>query len=82
MVIKNVITTAGINKKLLPKFKGPYEIVEVLDNDRYLINDIPYMQITRLPYRGVRSAANMKKYIIWAGEVQYMFYIDYCYINN
>lgn len=40
VVIINTDTTPGVNKKLIPKFKGPYVIKTVLDNDRYIVSDI------------------------------------------
>ncbi|KAK9754427.1 hypothetical protein QE152_g1213 [Popillia japonica] len=40
VMVKNVDTTPGVNKKLLPKYRGPYAIKRVLDKDRYLITDI------------------------------------------
>lgn len=36
VMIPNVVTEAGVNQKLLPKKKGPYEVKKVLRNDRYL----------------------------------------------
>lgn len=44
VVLKNVVTTPGVNKKLLPKYRGPFEVVEVLNNDRYVVKDVegPY----------------------------------------
>lgn len=60
VVIKNVDTTVGTNKKLLPKFKGPYAIHKVLPNDRYVIRDIENCQITQIPYNGVVEACNIK----------------------
>lgn len=63
-MIKNVITTPGINKKFLAKFKGPYEVIKIYDNDRYLIKDIENMQVSRIPYTGICSPANMKPYMI------------------
>lgn len=63
MMIKNVVTTAGVNKKLLPKYRGPFEVVKVLNNDRYVIRDIEGLQLTRIPYKGVCSPVNMKPYI-------------------
>lgn len=38
-MVKNVITTPGINQKLTPKYKGPYVVESVLDRDRYVIKD-------------------------------------------
>ena len=62
VMIKHVNTISGINHKLLPKYRGPYEIRKILENDRYLIKDITGMQLSRLPYTGVCAAANMKLY--------------------
>ena len=62
VMIKHVNTISGINHKLLPKYRGPYEIRKILENDRYLIKDISGMQLSRLPYTGVCAAANMKLY--------------------
>lgn len=39
-VIRNVDTTIGTNKKLIPKYRGPYVIHKKLQNDRYVIKDI------------------------------------------
>lgn len=64
VMIRNVVTTPGINKKLLAKYRGPYEITKVLLNDRYLIQDIEGMQISRCPYKGICSPINMKPYVI------------------
>ncbi|KYB26210.1 hypothetical protein TcasGA2_TC033891 [Tribolium castaneum] len=60
VMLKNVDTTAGVNKKLLPKFRGPYVISKVLDRDRYVVKDPEGFQLTQLPYEGIASPANMK----------------------
>ncbi|XP_037939272.1 uncharacterized protein LOC119672324 [Teleopsis dalmanni] len=60
VVIKNVDTTAGTNKKLLPKFKGPYVVQKKLQNDRYVVRDIENAQITQIPYEGIIEACNIK----------------------
>lgn len=39
MVRKTDSTSSG-PKKLQPKFKGPFRIVKVLDNDRYVVTDL------------------------------------------
>ena len=59
VMIKNVDTTAGTNKKLLPKFKGPYEVTKILDHDIYIVEDIEGFQVTQIPYSGVLSPDNM-----------------------
>lgn len=63
VMLKNIDTTAGVNKKLLAKYRGPYEVLEVLPHDRYVVKDIDGIQISRIPYKGVCSPANMKPYI-------------------
>lgn len=63
VLIKNVVNTPGINKKFLAKYKGPYEVVKILPNDRYLIKDLDNLQISRLPYEGVCCPENMKPYV-------------------
>lgn len=63
VMIKNVDVTPGIQKKLLPKFKGPYEVKKRLDNDRYLVGDIEGFQISQIPYESVCSPKNMKRWL-------------------
>jgi len=43
--IINVDTIVDANKKLIPKYKGPYVVSKVLGADRYIIIDIPGFQI-------------------------------------
>jgi len=61
--IRNIQTTPGVNKKLLPKFKGPYIVKAVLDHDRYVISDIDGFQLTQRPYTGVIAPDQMRPYI-------------------
>lgn len=60
VVIRNVDTTVGTNKKLIPKYRGPYKIHRVLRNDRYVIRDIETCQMSQIPYHGVLEAARLK----------------------
>lgn len=63
VVIRNISTTVGVNKKLLPKYKGPYVIKEVLPHDRYIVQDIENCQITQMPYSGTIEASRIKNWI-------------------
>ena len=60
VMIRNIDTTAGANKKLIPKFKGPYVVKKVLDFDRYVVADIEGFQLTQIPYTGTISVDHMR----------------------
>lgn len=60
VVIRNVDTTIGTSKKLIPKYRGPYVVHKVLENDRYVIKDIENCQLTQIPYNSVLEAARMR----------------------
>lgn len=60
VVMCNTDVTPGANKQLNPKYRGPYVIHKVLDNDRYVIRDIDNCQITQRPYNNVIEAARIR----------------------
>lgn len=61
--VRRVITSnEGASKKLLPKFSGPYEVKEVLDNDQYLVGDIKVCQRNQKPYSGVFAEEKLKNW--------------------
>ncbi|XP_076660149.1 uncharacterized protein LOC143363456 [Halictus rubicundus] len=49
-----------LSTKIIPRFKGPYEIDRVLRNDRYVIKDVEGFQLSQTPYRGTWEAANIR----------------------
>lgn len=63
VMIANFDCTPGVNKKLLPKYKGPYSITKVLPHDRYIVEDIENWQITQRPYKGTHAPAQMRPWI-------------------
>ncbi|CAI6370521.1 unnamed protein product [Macrosiphum euphorbiae] len=63
VVIKNTDVSVGVNKKLIPKFKGPYIIDKVLLNDRFIVKDVEGFQHTQVPYEGVISSDNMRHWV-------------------
>lgn len=68
VVIKNVDTIVGRNKKFINRFRGPYVIHKVLPNDRYVVRDIENCQMTQLPYDGVIESNKMRKWADWRDE--------------
>ena len=63
VVMKNVDTTVGSNKKLIPKYRGPHVIHRVLVNDRYVIRGVENCQVTQIPYNGVLEASRLKPWV-------------------
>lgn len=63
VMIKNIETTAGVSHKIIPKFKGPYKVMKILRNDRYVIKSIDDYQKTGKLYEGTCEAANMRPWI-------------------
>ena len=59
-MIVNVDVTPGVNKKLLPKYKGPYVVQAVLENDRDVVTDIEGFQIRQIPYKGIVAPSRMR----------------------
>jgi len=41
VVVENEPASTGESRKLEPRYRGPYIVVKVLENDRYVIEDIP-----------------------------------------
>lgn len=54
--------TVGENSKLMKKFKGPYVVRKVLDNDRYVVSDLDGYQVTGKRFEGVFDPKNMRLY--------------------
>jgi hypothetical protein len=56
----------GQSKKLLPKWRGPFRITEVLPNERYRVEDIPGARRTKFRYRGVAAVDNLRPWVVFA----------------
>ncbi|EFN72343.1 hypothetical protein EAG_00324, partial [Camponotus floridanus] len=60
VMIRNFESTPGINKKMIPQFRGPYEISRVLRNDRYVVSDPAGCQNTQRLYSGTWDVNNLR----------------------
>ncbi|KYN28034.1 hypothetical protein ALC57_02552 [Trachymyrmex cornetzi] len=58
VMIRKMDSKPGQNSKLLTPFKGPYQINKVLNNNRYVVTDIPGFNVTQKPYSSVLSPEN------------------------
>lgn len=67
VMVRNFDSHAGVSKKLLPKFNGPYRISKILKNDRYLLQDVEGFQKSRNPYKGVWAADNIRPWFQGTG---------------
>lgn len=63
VVILNVYTKKGTNKKFVPKYRGPYVVHKILGHDRYVIRYVDNCQLTQLPYDGVVEANRIRKWL-------------------
>lgn len=59
-MIRNYDCTPGVSPKLIPRFKGPYQVDRVLRNDCYILKDVEGFQLSQKPYKGTWEAANMR----------------------
>lgn len=69
VVIENEPSAVGESRKLEPRYRGPYIISKVLGNDRYLIEDIPGMQITKKKFCSVYTSDKIKRWCSSAPEL-------------
>ncbi|XP_039749185.1 uncharacterized protein LOC120625970 [Pararge aegeria] len=53
----------GQSRKLMPTFKGPFQVKKILNNDRYEVVDLRGSQRCSKMYNGVAVAENMKSWI-------------------
>lgn len=62
-MIRRLTAKPGTNQKLLPKYKGPYEIRAVLRKNRYVVADKEGYNRTQKPYNAILSADKLKPWI-------------------
>ncbi|XP_047998572.1 uncharacterized protein LOC125235955 [Leguminivora glycinivorella] len=53
----------GNSTKLLPLYKGPFQVTAVLGNDRYKVTDLRGAERTSKRYDGIACVENMKPWI-------------------
>ena len=63
VMIRDTVTKPGEDKKLKPNYKGPYVVAKVLNNNRYVIQDIPGFNLTAKPYDSILSPDRLKHWI-------------------
>lgn len=69
VMINNIDTLNKVFHKIIPKFKGPYEVMRALRNDRYVIKNVSDFQANQKFYEGTWEAANMRPWSVGCSEV-------------
>lgn len=78
VVMLNVDTKVGKNKKFIPKYRGPYVVHKKLGHDRYVIKDIENCQLTQLPYNSVVEANRIRKWVSPLGPSEVNRTVEKC----
>ncbi|XP_011254691.1 uncharacterized protein LOC105250352 [Camponotus floridanus] len=64
VLIRDTTTKPGEDKELKPSCKGPYLVAKVLNNNRYVVRDIPgFNHSSRLPVNAILSSDRMKPWV-------------------
>ncbi|XP_076676638.1 uncharacterized protein LOC143373320 [Andrena cerasifolii] len=63
VMMKSHGNAPGENQKLLPEFKGPYIVKDVLGLNCYVITDVPGYQLTQKVYEAILSPDRLKPWI-------------------
>lgn len=63
--VEREIPSTGKSRKLVPKLRGPYRIVEVLNNDRYVIEDTPLSRKGNKKFSGTFSVDKIHPWMVF-----------------
>lgn len=63
--VEREIPSTGSSRKLIPKLRGPYRIKEVLDNDRYVIEDTPLTRGSKRNFSGIFSVDKIHPWMVF-----------------
>lgn len=69
IVIENIPSATGESRKLEPKYRGPYVVNKVLDNDRYLIGDLEDCQRNQRSFKSVFTSEKLKPWCALGPEM-------------
>ena len=61
VLLRSKTPATGESRKLEMKYKGPYEVVKALGNDRYFIQDIEGEQQSGRLFKGIFAVDRFKK---------------------
>lgn len=61
--VRSSSDSMGKSGKLSEKYRGPYMISNVLDKDRYIVEDIENCPISEIPYKAIIESRNLKLWL-------------------
>ncbi|CAL1672454.1 unnamed protein product [Lasius platythorax] len=63
VLIKDSTIKPGEEKKFKSAYKGPYRIAKVLNNNRYVVQDVPGFNVSSKSYNSILSSDRLKPWI-------------------
>lgn len=63
--VEREVPSLGKSRKLVPKLRGPYRISEVLDNDRYVIEDTPVSRKGNRKFTGIFPVDKIHPWLVF-----------------
>lgn len=78
VLIKQEAPSTGFSRKLYPRYRGPYQIKKVLENDRYVVTDTDELQLKQKRYESVHAADRLKRF----GNIEDMMIDDFGEISD
>lgn len=63
VMVKVLHQKPGVNKKLVPRYKGPYQIKAALSKNRYVVTDVPGYNLSQKPLNTIVSPDKLKPWI-------------------
>lgn len=63
VLVRSLQHSPGTNQKLLPKYKGPYQIKAVSKKNRFVVTDVPGFSLTQKPLNTIFSSDKLKPWI-------------------
>ncbi|CAH2086559.1 unnamed protein product [Euphydryas editha] len=63
--VEREVPSLGRSRKLVPKLRGPYRIAEVLENDRYVIEDTPLSRKGNRKFSGIFAVNKIYPWLVF-----------------
>ena len=82
VMLRNFYLTRGVSLKLIPRFKGPFEVVKVLRNDQYVVADVEDFQGDQVTSVGTKVCGNQKICICGIEAIKFLYICLYIFVYS